>query len=61
MGVWVHGGKSTGAWLLSSRIVFKTRYMRCFMSICFFVPPPLMVAYGESIMRVGELYELYGV
>jgi hypothetical protein len=61
VGVWVHGGKSTGAWLLSSIILFNTRYMRYIASICFFVPPPSYGSLWESIMTVGELYELYGV
>ena len=31
--VWVHGGRSTGAWLLSTFILFQTRYVRYFMAI----------------------------
>lgn len=33
MGVWVHGGRSTRAWLLSSFLLFRSRYVRYFMII----------------------------
>ena len=53
MGVWVHGGKSTRVWLLLSFLLFRTRYVRCFMTIRCMCLMDVLTSRGSTLSFYG--------